>query len=153
MVWINEVKNPSRALIHTFKKSAKGLILITADYDAFLFANTITAKHILEALHYWTKEDEIGYELWIVPDKKAKLGFTIEMGNEAIIFHQNNLWTTDESLLLDENPFIEATIKSKNKVTPNPFTREATRKTAKRNKAALDKRIAEGGLEEPPTAL
>jgi len=52
MAWINKIDNPQSCIVHTIKKSAKGLILITNDYDVFLYADSQIAKHILEALEY-----------------------------------------------------------------------------------------------------
>lgn len=152
MAWINKIDNPQSCIVHTIKKSAKGLILITSDYDVFLYADSQIAKHILEALEYWCAGDGNGFSFIVVPDKATKLGFRIELGNEHFIYHQDNCWSLDESSVITENPFISKTIKSANKATPNPFTREQAKKGAAKLHKDLKAREANGDFQEPPEA-
>lgn len=152
MAWINKVPNAQPCRVHTIKKSAKGLILITNDYDVFLYADSQQAKHILEALEYWCNGDGYGYSFEVIPDENTKLGFRIELGNEHFIFHQDNCWSLDESIIQSENPYITKTVKASNKATPNPLLKAQAKQSAKKLHKELQDRIATGDLPDAPEA-
>ena len=130
MVWLNQVKNPKEALVICVKKTEKGLILITAEYDCFLYHSNPTAKHILEALETWCDTDNWGVELWIKPNNRVKLGFEVKPGKELEYFTKDNYWSIEEPEP-EQNPFLVKSSKEKPNIPPNPLM-EAKRQRAKK---------------------
>jgi len=130
MVWINQINQPTKALVICIKKTEKGLILITPEYDCFLYSSNQTAKFILEALEAWCSTDNIGVELWIQPNKKTKLGFDVIPGKELVYFTGNNLWSINEPELA-ENPFLVKESKQPI-IPPNPLMIQREKSKAKK---------------------
>lgn len=152
MAWINEIKKPNKAQIITIKKTSKGLILYTKEYEAFLWSNSKLAKDLLEALTVWTDGEHTGFELFITPDSAVKLGFRIEMGNDVTILLGDNLWTIDPEELGGDNPFLVKTFLSDQKSPPNPFMREPARKASKKTMQEFDAKQSNSALQESQEA-
>lgn len=146
MVWINQIKQPTKQLVLAVKKSTKGLILITAEYDCFLYESNQTAKFILEALESWCAEDNWGVELWIQPNSKTKLGFEVMPGKELLYFPGTNSWSIEEPELT-QNPFLVKGSKEKPNKPTNPLI-ESKRARAKQ----VAKTIDLTSHQEPPEA-
>lgn len=111
MTYINQIDNPSEAKVHTLKKIDKGLLLITDEYDCFLWKSSQLYKHIMEVLEFFQKNPMSSCELIIHPNPKKKEGFDIKAGKKLVYIQQENCWK-EESLVEDEpNKLLESIIK------------------------------------------
>lgn len=87
MPFLNTVKDPkSLPLLEVRFKPTKngdpGVFLKTQDYSIFLWAESKMAKTINAILSRYI-EDGKGFQLMIVPDSKAKEGFTLKKGKPS----------------------------------------------------------------------
>ena len=110
MPWLEQVTKPSQQVVYCLKKTSKGLILKTPEYDVFLWAEHKLSKQLLEALAFWENNNGLGTELVVIPDKTTKLGFKVLPGKPVTYFQLENSWTTEPPEEEDEgNPFLSAT--------------------------------------------
>lgn len=108
MVWFDKLEEKKRkpAIVTDVKRSEKGIILNTSDYSVFLYSSSQMAIHILEALTVWVA-DGYGKGLKIVPDKKAKNGYRIELVEEVTAwFPSGSGYSQIEEESSQENPFL-----------------------------------------------
>lgn len=80
MAWLNKTENPLPQDVNEIKtrSSQKGIILVTSQYEVFLFSDSKLAVQLLHAVSLWVENKNMGYVLTVIPDSKEKSGFRIE---------------------------------------------------------------------------
>ena len=81
MTYINELTNPKKAAVTKLLPRPKGLIIATEQYDCFLYKDNKLCKKLMELYSYFRSNPEEQCTLYVVPDKKVKVGFKIELGD------------------------------------------------------------------------
>lgn len=85
MTWLSEVKDPKSQVVLQVKttSSTKGIILVTEEYECFLFNSSKEKRFLLQALEVWINNPEgFGKEIIVIPTKTARSGF--ELGHRDI---------------------------------------------------------------------
>ena len=140
MAWLEQVKAPSQQVVFAIKRTRKGLILKTPEYDVFLWEDSVLAKQLLEALAFWEANNNLGVELVVLPDKSLKQGFKVLPGKSALYFLSENSWTTiepeEEEL---GNPFLQATPFANSPAHPIPAEGSARTRAKKAAKDLAEK--------------
>jgi len=159
MAWLNETKNPKTLQVITVKFTKKGIILYTADYEVFLWGNSKAARDLTTAIEVWVENNNVGFEIFIVPDNKCKTGFNFELGNDVTYFAGENLWSIDPEEVGGTNMFLERARQLKDSSPQIPNTTGKTRKAAKAIQddpnslhAQIAARIAKNPPELPQTS-
>lgn len=113
MAWLNKVENPLPQEINAIKtrSSAKGIILVTEQYECFLFSDSKLALQLLHAVSLWVEDKNMGYLLTIVPDSKEKAGFRVEKTKNKGNFIPKKWFQTDSGYstteeVEEDNPFL-----------------------------------------------
>jgi hypothetical protein len=131
MAWLNEIKNPKTLQVITVKYTKKGVMLYTADYEVFLWGNSKAARDLTTAIEVWKENNNVGFEIFIVPDNKCKTGFNFELGNDVTYLEGENLWSLDPEEVEGTNMFLERARQLKNSSPQIPITTKQTKKAAK----------------------
>lgn len=122
MPYFNQVENPKRQDVLQVKLTPKGLILVTQQYDAFLYQSSKETPLILQALEVYASTGS-GYILQVIPDEKQKNGFRIGTDSKKSLqpwfFNSVTRVYSGESETI-ENPFLQGIETSPNPLIPDP---------------------------------
>lgn len=144
MAWLEQVAQPSQQVVYCIKATQKGYILKTVEYDLFLWADSKLGVQIAQALEFWAKNENLGVELVITPDKHTKLGYRVTPGKSVTYFTQGNSWTTEEPEEEDlVNPFLGATPFATPQAHPIPANGHARAKAKKQAKDLMNNLLSE----------
>ena len=79
MAWINEIVDPLPSTITKiyWAKSGKGLILESESYSVFIWKDSKTSTHLIQALTTYIEKGTLKKPIEIIPDKSVKEGFKI----------------------------------------------------------------------------
>lgn len=113
MVWFNKLENPPALPINEIKvnSSKKGIILVTDEYEGFLYSDSKLALQLLHAVSLWVEDKNMGYQLTFVPDPKEKGGFRVEKAKDKKGFTPTKWFQTPQGYSTSEvaeevNPFL-----------------------------------------------
>lgn len=96
-------------------KSGKGYLIVTDDFNCFIWKNQSLTKFLIEALETWIKDEQHGYAIYVYLKKPGKPDFTLAADKDQTIswFASKNGFTTTESsaisqegAVVDGNPFL-----------------------------------------------
>jgi hypothetical protein len=98
MAWINEVENPSIALVEKiyWAKSGKGLIIQGNKYSCFVWKDSKLAMFLMEALTTWIETGNTKKPIEIHPDNSCKEGFKLLPKTKGIKTPDHEWWLSGD---------------------------------------------------------
>lgn len=107
MAYFNQVTNPKKQLVISLVYRPKGIILVTNDYDCFIYNDNKTAIGLKELLEFYKNNESEQRELWIHPNKQTKLGFKVEFGQPIHWYFYNSKASIDAETIDEEIDFVK----------------------------------------------